>query len=201
MTQIYIIDDYTSFPIWDSIRERLGELETSPYTGDQKPFKTTQKPTGDWQLRYAMHQHASSAAYEKAGIREPKFEELPCVFAVRENGGKRTVHELCKAHDTSNSLAFISRILGLNRTMKTTEDNEVAAAFEKLGRMVFAKAAELVADGDCDEWAEEIMEMAVPLALAKREIYSPALHGEINAEPGTAIWSWRHLPEGWDAGL
>jgi hypothetical protein len=87
--------------------------------------------------------------------------------------------------------------------MKTTEYNDVASAFERLGRMVFAKAAKIVADGGCDEWAEEIMEMAatVPLALAKREIYSPGLHGEINAEPGTAIWSWRHLPEGWDAGL
>lgn len=114
MTQIYIIDDYTDFPIWDSIRERLGELETSPHTDDGKPFATTQKPQGDWQLRYAMHQHASREAYEKAGIREPKFDELPCVFAVRENDGERTIHELCKARDTSKSLDFIARILGLN---------------------------------------------------------------------------------------
>lgn len=108
MTQIYVIDDYTDFPIWDSIRENLGKLETSPFSSSGKTFPTTQKPQGNWQLQYIMHQH-DQAAYPKAGIREPRFEELPCVFAVHENEEERTVRELCNARDTTKSLDFIAQ--------------------------------------------------------------------------------------------
>lgn len=114
MTQIYIIDDYTDFGIWYSIRNNLNVLETSPRTDDGKPFSTSDKPPGNWQLRYAMHQHATREAYAKAGIRKPEFDELPCVFAVRGHDGERTIHELCKARDTGKNLDFIARILGMD---------------------------------------------------------------------------------------
>ena len=82
--------------------------------------------------------------------------------------------------------------------MKTTKgDDAVASAFEALGRKLFDKAAGLVADGDCDEWAEEIMELAVALGLAERESYDPEVHPAMGCEAGDTIWTWQHLPKGW----
>ena len=75
------------------------------------------------------------------------------------------------------------------------------ALFAILGRRLYAKITSHVGDGECDEWCEEVMEMAAEIGLAKREIYDPEIHGSIDAEPGAdTIWTWRHLPDGWQTG-
>lgn len=70
--------------------------------------------------------------------------------------------------------------------------------FAILGRRLYASITSHVADGECDEWCEDVMEMATEIGLAKREQYDPEIHGSIDAEPGVStIWTWRHLSGGW----
>jgi hypothetical protein len=74
------------------------------------------------------------------------------------------------------------------------------AAFETLGRELFVKVAGHVADGECDEWCEEVMDLAVKHGLARREEWNAQDHPHIEGSPGDLIWTWRHLPDGWKEG-
>lgn len=58
------------------------------------------------------------------------------------------------------------------------------------GREVFAEVAERVAIACMGEEDEAIMEIAAKHGIVQSVPYDPALHGEIDAEPGTRIWFW-----------
>ena len=73
-------------------------------------------------------------------------------------------------------------------------------AFCELGVWLFAKVSDHVADGECDEWCDEVMKQAVKLGLARREEWNLAQHSHIDGDPGDLVWSWDHLPEGWRDG-
>jgi hypothetical protein len=75
-----------------------------------------------------------------------------------------------------------------------------SAAFEELGRWIYAKVTDHVASGEGDEWCEEVMERAHKLGLALWETYEPEKHGSMDAEAGEDfIWWWGHLPVGWQS--
>ncbi len=64
-----------------------------------------------------------------------------------------------------------------------------AAAF---GHMILAHVKDVVAQGRGDEWTNDVLELAADKGVGnvRHVAYDPALHGDMDAEPGDMVWYW-----------
>ena len=85
-----------------------------------------------------------------------------------------------------------------DRDKAAKQSRSLRSMFATFGWKLFMEITSRVADGECDEWCEDAMEKAVAIGLAKKEPYNPAIHGDMEADAGDAIWTWHHLPSGWN---
>ncbi len=84
MKNFYVIQDYTQISIWDQLMALLPQLPTRPMKSEHPGL--VDLPDGQWTLARGDHQHATVGAYQKAGIIEPEFDQLPAVFCVYPSG-------------------------------------------------------------------------------------------------------------------
>ena len=84
MKTFVIVDDYTSFCLWDEfIYEILPKLPSKPQGWKDR---CPEIPEGEWRMRHGMHTMATAGAYEEACIPKPKYEQLPAIFCLTEDG-------------------------------------------------------------------------------------------------------------------
>ncbi len=88
MKSFFIIDDYTSYCLWDGfLHEVLPKLPSKPKIFEESPREELKNiPVGDWQIANGMHTMATPGAYVKAGIPQVTFEQLPAIFCVTDDG-------------------------------------------------------------------------------------------------------------------
>jgi hypothetical protein len=86
MKRFYIVDDYTSNPIWDEfLCEQARTLPSKPQGKGWERWCGS-VPQGSYTIANGMAPLASGEAYAEAGITEPTYDQLPVVFCVTENG-------------------------------------------------------------------------------------------------------------------
>jgi len=109
MTNFVVIEDYTECEVWDGLICRLvPTLPSKPKGWDRD--KGSSLPEGEWTLACGLHQMATAGAYAGAGITKPRFEQLPAVFCVAENGA---VVSRFNVDTPEKVLAFIKENLGV----------------------------------------------------------------------------------------
>ena len=88
MKAFYIINDTSDIVIWDDLLfNHVPNFPTCPKGWKtENPKRHGHQTEGDWTMGCGMHQMASKGAYEKAGIPEPKFSQIPAVFCVTDQG-------------------------------------------------------------------------------------------------------------------
>lgn len=74
---------------------------------------------------------------------------------------------------------------------KKPEPDPRHAAF---GKLMWEMIREQGGDFCESEWSEEVLPLAQKAGLCQRVQYDPEIHGDINAEPGDAIWYWGKTP-------
>lgn len=83
---IFVVDDYTSYCLWDHLLcdgvERIGLRPQVNGWLEHNP-KHSELPEGNWAPLNIMHTMGTDALYGKAGITKPDFEQLPAVYAVK----------------------------------------------------------------------------------------------------------------------
>jgi hypothetical protein len=77
---IVIVDDYTSYCLWDELLDAIPRLGSRPAGMTDRHQGL---PPGNWDMLHAMHQKATDGLYAKAGITKPLFRQLPAVYAVK----------------------------------------------------------------------------------------------------------------------
>lgn len=77
---IVVVDDYTSYCLWDELFYGLQAIGSKPIGWTDKA--AADLPEGKWNMVNAKHSMGSDALYGKAGITKPTFEQLPAVYAI-----------------------------------------------------------------------------------------------------------------------
>lgn len=120
---------------------------------------------------------------------------------VEESDSGCSFHPLTMSCCRAMWIDDLARILSGMRSLVVPEGErcnrvsalERQASAHQLGLQLLDRAKEVCAEGDWDEWSEEVMELAEKLGVGnvRRVAYDPAVHGEgIEAEAGDLIWWW-----------
>ena len=108
MKKIIVIDDYSSYCLWDDVLFDILPILKDKPRGMMGRTATllAQLPQGDWCLEHGMKSLAVSGAYTRAGIVPPSDQELPALFCLDESG---VLIESITRADASSTLAFFQR--------------------------------------------------------------------------------------------
>jgi hypothetical protein len=105
-----IVDDFTSYNLWDDILEngiaRLGIRPEGYSCGDGSPADDL--PEGKWRMLHAMRPLAADELYARAGVTKPCSTKLPAVYCLVH--GEETGTCLYNVH-LETALEFIKRKL------------------------------------------------------------------------------------------
>lgn len=86
MKKFVIIDDYTDYCLWDHfLYDILPNLPSRPKAWDDCK-QASNLPVGEWEMLHGIHQLATPVAFEKAGVPQVSFEQLPAIFCITDEG-------------------------------------------------------------------------------------------------------------------
>lgn len=146
--------------------------------------------------RMAAHQRAASrAAVSRADENEKLKTEINRLAAELERWKPRPMSSAPKECECKNWAVADIGLLGKGNghhpncdkyEKDTAPDQRFAVFGQAIWRLITKSADEFCSD----EWAEEVMPLAVDAGLCRRVAFDPQTHAGVDAEVGSMIWWW-----------